>query len=140
MINLHERMLLARLRPNPRPLIISRTRIQLSHRGRLSANCEYERTFSFFSQYVNRSTALKIIQVLGQDKYFHNSPGYSKFKRSTEKRKKILYKLQNRKSIFGQKFLTIFMPCAPLHIRFRCACVLEHLMVLNSSHYTGYTN
>ena len=37
-----------------------------------------------------------------QDKYLHNSSGYSKFKGSKEKRKKILYRTQqNRKSILG---------------------------------------
>ena len=46
---------------------------------------------------------LKIIQVSKQDKYLHNSSGYSKFKRSTEKRKKKLY-IDNSKigSLLGQ--------------------------------------
>ena len=46
---------------------------------------------------------LKIIQVSKQEKYLHNSSGYSKFKRSTEKRKKILY-IDNSKigSLLGQ--------------------------------------
>ena len=37
----------------------------------------------------------------------------------------------------GIKILTILTPYPPLYIRFRCACVLKHLMVLNISHYTG---
>ena len=50
------------------------------------------------------STDIKNNQVSKQDKYLHNSSGYSKFKRSTEKRKKnTLYRQQpNRKSILGQ--------------------------------------
>ena len=36
---------------------------------------------------------------------------------------------------WGREILTVFMPCPPLYICFRWACVLKHLMVLNISHY-----
>ena len=72
-----------------------------------------------------------------QDKYLHNSSGYSNFKRSTEKRKKY-FKDKSKKGsqYWGKKILTILTPFPPLNIRFRCACVLKNLMVLNISHYT----
>ena len=76
---------------------------------------------------------------LWQDKYLHNSSGYSKFKRNTEKRNK-KYFIDNSKigcQYWGRKLLTILMPFPPPNIRFCCACVLKHPMVLNISHYTG---
>ena len=82
----------------------------------------------------------KIIQVSKQDKYLHNSSGYSKFKRSTEERKKkyFIYKTAKIGSQYwGSKILTNLTPFPPPDIRFRCACVLKHLMVLNISRDTG---